>query len=342
MPCQNIRNTISSLPKNPTESGLIPVNWKRKVSYKNTHKAQYVDINRLFDGLEYLIAHNPLYKESTIDQNFLNRCKDQDPLGYDAFLEQDPELDEINSDDEAFLQIIENENDSLSEDNQSEDEMEKEDKEYNDYAKTDPIRKFQFDYDEHVALTRDDPTAVSDANRITKKSYSFEGNNSANVAPGEGQIPISTLKEERWDIKTYPNLFPDGENGMNANGNVKLTNEQYLRQRLCNIDKRFANDPGYLFSSTWHIENQQLEKNISMAYTHGARKPSDDSSQTYQVKNPYHVLHKIPDSPEFWQAGNCIFNILTWHWNTYDSVPKLCPLGFRKTDYFSELDVLGD
>ena len=82
----NIKNTISSLPRNPTESGLIGVNWKRRVSMKNTHKTQFVDLNRLYDGLEYLIEHHQDYKNSSIDKDFLNRCKTQDPAGHDFLL----------------------------------------------------------------------------------------------------------------------------------------------------------------------------------------------------------------------------------------------------------------
>ena len=37
VPAMNITNTIQQLPRNPSDSGLIGVNWKRKVSYKNTH-----------------------------------------------------------------------------------------------------------------------------------------------------------------------------------------------------------------------------------------------------------------------------------------------------------------
>ena len=71
------------------------------------------------------------------------------------------------------------------------------------------------------------------------------------MAPGEGQIPTNVLTEKQWDIKTYPHLFPDGEGGINEEGRTtNLTNQQYLRQKLFNVDKRWANDPAFLFSAT--------------------------------------------------------------------------------------------
>ena len=141
----------------------------------------------------------------------------------DIFLQISENIKEMN--------IVEDSNGSLSDD-----ELERVEEEYQEYTKTDPIKKFQFDYDEHVALTREDPTAVFDANKVTKKNYHPASNNFIDIAPGEGQIPISVLKEKEWDIKTYPHLYPDGKYGMSADREIKLTNQQYLRQRLFNVD----------------------------------------------------------------------------------------------------------
>ena len=93
-----------------------------------------------------------------------------------------------------------------------------------------------------------------DENALTKGGPN-ENDNFADVAPGEGQIPTSVLREKEWDIKTYPHLYPDGKNGMNAIGRtVKLSNQQYIKQRLFNIDKRFSNHPAYLFSAASYIQ----------------------------------------------------------------------------------------
>ena len=82
---------------------------------------------------------------------------------------------------------------------------------------------------------------------INSQSNYPVANNFVNVAPGEGQITVSVLKEKKWDVKTCPHLYPDGRYGMNADRKVKLTHQQYFRQRLINVDKRFANEAGYLF-----------------------------------------------------------------------------------------------
>ena len=40
----DIIQTVKSLPRTPNEAGIIPVNLKRKTSYKNVHKSQYISV----------------------------------------------------------------------------------------------------------------------------------------------------------------------------------------------------------------------------------------------------------------------------------------------------------
>ena len=38
----DVLKTIESLPRTATEAGIIPINLKRKTSYKQSHKTQYM------------------------------------------------------------------------------------------------------------------------------------------------------------------------------------------------------------------------------------------------------------------------------------------------------------
>ena len=50
-----------------------------------------------------------MYINSTIDHEFLERCKSQDPSGHEFFIASNPQEDQLNSDDDdMFLQISEN------------------------------------------------------------------------------------------------------------------------------------------------------------------------------------------------------------------------------------------
>ena len=60
---EDILNTVELLPRTPREAGLIGVTLKRKLEYKNSHKRQLVNpekIVRMLDKLKK--AGNPHYK----------------------------------------------------------------------------------------------------------------------------------------------------------------------------------------------------------------------------------------------------------------------------------------
>ena len=53
---QDVTNTLESLPRTPAEAGIIPVQLKRKVEYKNCHRDEYIDKNKLFKAIDTLIT----------------------------------------------------------------------------------------------------------------------------------------------------------------------------------------------------------------------------------------------------------------------------------------------
>ena len=104
-------------------------------------------------------------------------------------------------------------------------EEDKEKDEEEEYVKKDPIRKFQYDYNKTTCMTNKFPEADSES--------------ALNFAPAEGKIPTSILKDEDWDINSFPNLHPTGKNKMFQERKIKLTPQQYLCHRLKNKDTRF-------------------------------------------------------------------------------------------------------
>ena len=50
----DVLKTVESLPRTPNESGVIPVKLKRKLEYKNSHKIQYVSVEKVFKALQTL------------------------------------------------------------------------------------------------------------------------------------------------------------------------------------------------------------------------------------------------------------------------------------------------
>ena len=93
------------------------------------------------------------------------------------------------------------------EDNEEEDTDEEEDLEY---RQKDVVRKHQFDYDMTTTMIPRFPEANLEKQN---KEISF--------APGEGKIPTNILKEDDWDVKSFPNLHPTGKNGLHQKRAIK-------------------------------------------------------------------------------------------------------------------------
>ena len=121
------------------------------------------------------------------------------------------------------------------------------------------------------------------------------------VAPGEGKKPTDILKEEDWDLKSFPGLHPEGENGLFQKRKVRLTDQQYFRQRILNVDKRFANTASYVFAAFAYIEKKQLDRNINISFMRGKKKQSNTGNSVYSLDDPYSVLDNSPGTPKYWQ-----------------------------------------
>ena len=233
----DVVKTLESLPRTPSLAGIIPVNLKRKKSYKNNHIVQYVSVPKILNALKLLKSlGNRFYVELPITETFENDCRENDVEGF-QFLFPDEDQNE-NEDDETeapFIGPI-----TLGEFHQQQ-QME--------YEKNDPARKFQFDFNSSTCYSDNYPEInfrEEDPGRLT-------------IAPGEGKIPSNILKCDDWDLKTFPALLPDGKNSLHTDRDVKLTEQNYFGQRLLNQDQRFATNPAFVFAAVAYIEKKQME-----------------------------------------------------------------------------------
>ena len=167
---EDIMNTVAMLPRTPKEAKLIGVSLKRKLEYKNTHIRQLVDTNKVVKMLELLkAAGNPYYQFYNNVTEFKKRCESEDPEGYSVLF---PDNDGGNSDKGEHTKPLNNEcdNDSmmnLSDEDNDDEELEDE----LDFVTNDPVRKYQFKYDDSVCMANKYPEvrrqlAVS---RVTRK-----------------------------------------------------------------------------------------------------------------------------------------------------------------------------
>ena len=133
---KDIINTIESFPRTLDEAGIIPVQLKRKMEYKNNHLEQYISTKRIFAALETLKKLGNKYYQFVPDlDKYKTKCQNDDPDGYELLFGPKP------------MEFIEEESEKLTES----------DKEEEDYIKHDAARKWQFNYNKSTYFSNDFP-----------------------------------------------------------------------------------------------------------------------------------------------------------------------------------------
>ena len=67
------------------------------------------------------------------------------------------------------------------------------------------------------------------------------------IAPGQGKIPVSVLRDEFWEKQAFPHLLPKGKFVYNVTRNIPLSPARYFSQRLLSFNQYFASDADYIF-----------------------------------------------------------------------------------------------
>ena len=293
----DILNTIEQMPRMPKEAGLIGVELKRKKEYKNTHKQQLINPEKLYKMLDTLKrAGNPYYQFYDDYNTFKEKCQANDPEGHDIiFKSSESAHDDLHEDlhpaEYCNLQdnIIEEPNININ----SDDSEDQEEKDENDYITKDAVKKWQFNYNKSLCLSNKYPEISSDCNNdipiIT-------------VAPGEGKTPSNIMTEKDWDIKAFPHIHnPDGKNGKDQVREVRITDQYYFIQRICNEDSRFAKSPAYMYAAIAFLEKKQLQRNINISYTHGKEVKTSEGETELHLDDGYAVLDDISGTPRYWK-----------------------------------------
>ena len=212
---QDVENTLNSLPRTPDQASICKVQLKRKKSMKNSHMDQYILVNKMINAIQtFKDLGNKHYDNIVIPESYADVVRTEDPNGYNLLFPEESDLlsdsfDKINK--EAHEDTHEDKHDDLS------------CKEDDNYLKEDPIQKWKFNYDEKTTYVEDYPE-MNVYDQITNDEQVSE--EPVRVAPGEGKRPENILKFDNWDTSSFPNLHPDGNNGLHEKRNYKLTDPQ--------------------------------------------------------------------------------------------------------------------
>jgi hypothetical protein len=80
----------SQLPRLPSQSELIPLKLKRKLTYKSHYMYDYVSPDKVLNALRWLKANNPFYKDITINLGWLADAIEDDEEILSSLIENPP------------------------------------------------------------------------------------------------------------------------------------------------------------------------------------------------------------------------------------------------------------
>jgi hypothetical protein len=105
--------------------------------------------------------------------------------------------------------------------------------------------------------------------RASGSNDTVENNSEITVAPGEGKVPTNIMRDDFWDVNSFPLLFPSGRFGLKFKRQFLISCQKYFAQRILNRNNQFVNYPPWLFAAVYYLERHQLEQQININYRKG-------------------------------------------------------------------------
>ena len=273
-----IKQTVESLPRTLEEAQVIPISLRKKKAMVGSHFQQYVNPSKIRDAVKFLIGKYPFYEDIQFNMhkvdNIWNKVIDD--------CEEDLEDGgPIKVKDEFVEDCIE----------------QTADLEEAEWIEKDPVRKHQTETSKTSFLLPENIEA-----NVKTKQKNKKGDSGVILAPGEDQIPKSILREKHPFVLHYPCLFPDGKGGLHDTSRPKkITTQEWIMQRLQNINPIFAMNKPFLFSAVHLVEQQQLMSRMNISYLRGKMSKQQDGTQFLQTEDGYAVFDGLPGTPRYWQ-----------------------------------------
>ena len=143
---------------------------------------------------------------------------------------------------------------------------------------------------------------VNTSDKVIKKKLRRDAKKVYEIAPGENKIPDNWLRKQDFDIRAFPQLFPDGQYGFDYHREKKLSHSKYFTQRIISHDKRCAQNPSWVFVAQQAVERSAIENQINISMQKGKIALSEDgTSSIATVSDAFSILKEIPGTPSYWK-----------------------------------------
>ena len=253
----DLKKVQTILPRSCDEEYLISLALKRRLTDKSAVNKQHIRPAAVNRALKKLTEINPFYEDVTVDTAW-----------EDLSEQSDPEL----------WRLLTDENTTSS---KNDDQTDSDDNiEGNNHLKEKERKMSSVPY----------PTVM----------HNIDGPNISpseivNIAPGEGQIPVSFTSEPDWEALSFPKDYSTGKNHYNEERKVHISPSKYVHARLKCCDDRFASNPQYIFQALDWIERNAVASSIHFA----ERKQFQTEINVGQLVNQDNIRRMISDDQIF-------------------------------------------
>ena len=302
-----VQETVNALPRLRSESQVMRVKLKRRLSYRGHQLFQTVTWSKLVSALLKLKQVHPEYQDVTIrDEAQLCDPTIPDDENDDDDEDSDVSMGDNDYDDADLMQIDMCERNALCE------------------AENEPENDQNCEC-EQPQQQRDD----GDEGDLPNGGFALESclqpldiseeilcysDNTYCVAPAQRNSPLSFFRTPNLESMSFPVQFPTGENTLDQMRHIKVSPSGYFKSRLFNVDDRFARDPNYLFFAQFvieiHLANNsmtiQLRKGRTMTrdgrtITSGMLQDKGEVERLVRNKDAVRFMQPLRGTPVYWE-----------------------------------------
>ncbi|XP_070548888.1 uncharacterized protein [Ptychodera flava] len=300
----NIQKTATSLPRQTSESQIIALSLKRRLSDKYSIKKQYICPHNVNEALEYLKKNNPLYKNVNTNSQWTDNSQLENPELWKATTEA--ESTSMTCKPNSTNDKIQTNATSINIQPQQLSKPQDHDAD----IIVDSEEEVDDDNPDHVKMELSLKKTINSSTCLyPKEGPNVKTNQILHLAPGEGQRPTHVFYEKDWEAMTFPTLFPSGTNTFTEERQVRLTVKKYINARLLSSDTRFAESTEYTFQCLHWAEMVDVKNSITMQL----KKTRMGDLNVAKLKNPDNVrlmlkndelfasFKKIRGTPQYWK-----------------------------------------
>ncbi|KAJ0006376.1 hypothetical protein NQD34_013649 [Periophthalmus magnuspinnatus] len=213
-----VNHTCSVLPQSNLEGCLLRVKLKRKLSYKGHYEYHFVDTNHLKEALKYLKENNQYYQDIAINEEWVNDFAKE---------EENQAQDDSNGN-------AQKKKNSSSEDAQDKPEEGKHTEEVSNNNSKQTVSPDEedetlHDRQNHCIYQDSCSMPVDLGQEILDQGFK----DIIYLAPAEGNNPVRILSEKDNEAKSFPYLFPSGNNTYHTLKDVNCCAIILLLQHAC-------------------------------------------------------------------------------------------------------------